>query len=252
MSPSGGDGIDFSKPNFIRFNLDLFDDRGVLYLDVDMFFAEKPGSIAGGAGKDVDFAVYNWLNDQHNEAYLPVNGRLEKGNRHSELYRFSHSINFISGEQLICSGGVQYYRNSAAGRRLLGLWLQFIEENPEFADDEGLDYVYNNFMIPQGDIRPGWLGKSYLRFPWWPHVRPIILHPALHPGRERRRIDEIAGKRRFYPERCKRNMTEFVFPADWIIDTRNRLLLRFEDGRLVDEKPIVQDFWIYQEDEGLE
>jgi hypothetical protein len=177
---------------------------------------------------------------------------MEKGNRYSDYYVFSHSINFISDEQLICSGGVQFYGNSVEAKKLLESWQDFIGLNPEYADDECLDYVYNNYFSDSQGLKTLWLDKSYLRFPWWPHVKPVILHPELHPRRERRRIGEIDGHTRFYPERCRRNESDFIFPEGYIIDTRERLLLKFVNDRLVDKMPAGRDFWIYPEDVGFE
>ena len=252
LSPSGTDDLTFTKANFIHFNLMRFPGKNIFCLDADMFFMEYPDDVAKASDSGYDFAVYNWLNDEHNEAYLPVNGKLEAGNRQSDFYVFSHSINFLSNEQLLSSGGVQFYRNSPEAKHLLELWQTIISENPGYADDQYLDYAYNNFILGSRNLRPFWLDKSYIRFPWWPHIKPVILHPELCSVKKRGRLEEINGRKRFYPERCRRNSSDFMFPGDCIIDTKEHMLLKHVDGRMVERIPTNQEFRIYPEDVGFE
>jgi hypothetical protein len=252
LSPSGTGDLTFTKANFIYFNLMRFPGKNVLCLDVDMFFMDHPDDIVKASESGYDFAVYNWLHDEHNEAYLPVNGKLEAGNRSSDFYVFSHSVNFLSEEQLLGSGGVQFYRNSPGARHLLELWQTVISENPDYADDQCLDYAYNNFISDSRNVKAFWLDKAYIRFPWWPHVKPVILHPALCSVKKRSQLAEKDGRKRFYPERCEKNMSEFLFPGDCIIDTGKRILMKFVNDQLVERIPIRQDFWIYPEDTGFE
>jgi hypothetical protein len=252
LSPSGTDNLTFTKANFIYSNLMRFPGKNILCLDVDMFFMEYPDDVAKASESGYDFAVYNWLHDEHNEAYLPVNGKLETGDRHSDFYVFSHSVNFLSEEQLLSSGGVQFYGNSPEARQLLELWQTVISENPGYADDQCLDYTYNNFISDSRNVKAFWLDKAYIRFPWWPHVKPVILHPELCSVKRRSQLAEIGGRKRFYPEKCTRNTSEFVFPGDCIIDTKEHMLLKHVDGRMVDRIPTNQEFWIYPEDAGFE
>ena len=252
LSPSGTDDLTFTKANFIYCNLMRFTDRNILCLDVDMVFMEHPDDVAKASESGYDFAVYSWINDEHNEAYLPINGKLDAGNRQSDFYVFSHSVNFLSDEQLLSSGGVQLYGNSPEAKHLLELWQTIISQNPGYADDQCLDYAYNNFISGSRKLKPFWLDKSYIRFPWWPHVRPVILHPELCSVKKRAQLEEIDGLKRFYPERCRRNSSDFMFPGDCIIDVKEQMLLKYADGRMVDRIPINQDFWIYPEDADFE
>jgi hypothetical protein len=248
LSPAGTGNLTFTKANFISFNLMRFPGKNILCLDVDMFFMDYPADIVKASGSGHDFAVYNWLHDVHNETYLPVNGKLEAGNRYSDFYVFSHSINFLSDEQLLSSGGVQFYRNSPEAGHLLEVWQTVLSENPDYADDQCLDYAYNNFIRDSRDLKAFWLEKSYVRFPWWPHVKPVILHPELCSVKKRAQLDEIDGRKRFYPEKCQKNASDFLFPGGCIIDTKEHILLKEVNGRIVDRIPIRQDFWIYPED----
>jgi hypothetical protein len=220
-------------------------------MDVDMFFVGYPKKIVRVSSEGYDFAIYNWLHDEHNEAYVPINGKIEAGNRHSDFYFFSHCIDFFCAEQLICSGGVQFYGNSDAAKKLLEHWQNFIARYPEFADDEGLDYVYNNFILHSVDLKAYWLDKSYLRLPWWPHIKPVILHTGLPTSGRNCHITEIENRRRYYLEKCKRNSGHLLFPRDWIIDTKERVLLKVVNNQVVGQRPIQQKFWIYPESSDI-
>jgi hypothetical protein len=252
LHPEGIDNPSFTKANFILYNMIRFPGKNILYLDIDMFFVDYPERIFQISSEDYDFAIYNWLSDEHNEAYMPVTSGIEVGNRHSDFYYFSHSIDLYSSEQMLCSGGVQYYKNSAAARKLLEYWQTFVERYPDFADDEWLDYVYNNFILQSVDFKAYWLDKSYLRLPWWPHVKPAILHPGLPTVQRKCFITEVENRRRFYPEKCQRKSGAPFFPRDSIIDTRERKLIKIVNDQVVDSRPIDQEFWIYPENIGLE
>lgn len=252
ISPSGRDDEELTKAYFIRFNLDRFPDSNVLYLDADMFFMDYPSDIVRASRSGYDFAIYNWLNDEHNEAYVPLNMKLESGNRYSDYYVFSHSIKVFSSDQLICSGGVQFFRNSPVAKMLLEHWKSFVVRHPGYADDECLDYVYNNFIAESCGLKAFWLNKAYIRFPWWPHVKPVIIHPGLPAEGSGRHIEVLEKKPRFYPEKCRHNPGELLFPRDYVIDTKERLLLKVVNNRVVDSSPIPQEFWIYPEDVGMD
>jgi hypothetical protein len=250
ISAAGTGDLAFTKANFIRFNQERFRDNNILYVDADMVFTDYPEAIFRLNGGQFDFAIYNWLSDAHDEAYVPIVRELGGKILFSEFYRYSHRVNYYSNTQLICSGGVQFYRNSVPARHLLEAWQGVVAENPYSADDECLDYAHNNFSARSGSLRSFWLEKSYLRMPWWPHVKPVILHPCIPAAGNNRR--PVAGRnnlRRFYPERCQLKAGEIYFPSDYIIDTRRHLLLKYEDEKLVDVKRIEKEFWIYPETE---
>jgi hypothetical protein len=250
ISRNGSSDLSFTKANFICFNMQRFPGKDILYLDLDMFFTDYPYAISDISRSHYDFAVYNWLNDQHNEAYVPVNMKVEAGNMYSYLYVFSHQIGYYCPGQLICSGGVQFYRNSAEAVHLLESWQTVIANSPDSADDECLDYAYNNLDIDLIKPRSCWLDKSYLRLPWWPHVKPVILHKALPmAGTGRSPVPVRGNLKRFYPEKCRERTEQFSFPADYVIDTKNGYLLKFENDTLIDSRKITREFWIYPEDE---
>ena len=228
-----------------------FPAKNILYLDIDVFFVDYPDVIVEISEANYDFAIYNWLNDEHNEAYIPINRKIESGNIYSDFYMFSHCIGYHSNEQLICSGAVQFYRNSIKTKYLLESWQRVIANNPDYADDECLDYAYNNFILDLEDLKPFWLDKPYCRYPWWPHIKPVILHPDLPCGKRSCHLTEINNRQRFYPIRCQPKSNSFLFSPDYIIDTKNRFLLKIINNQITDRKTIKQDFWIYPKDVEL-
>ena len=58
-----------SKANFISMNMKAFPKKNILYLDVDVFFVDYPERIDAISNARYDFAIYNWLSDEHNETY---------------------------------------------------------------------------------------------------------------------------------------------------------------------------------------
>ncbi len=252
ISLRGTDDLRFTKANFIAFNLERFPDTDVLYMDADTFFMQRPSVLLGLRQDACDFAVYNWLSDPHNEAYVPANRKLRSGERESDFYVFSHRVEWTSSDQLICSGAVQYYGNTRPARALLQAWQRVIVDNPRSADDTCLSFAYNN-PIEGTRLRTRWLEKSYIRHAWWPHVEPVVLHPAMPTsGQAHLPPAESPDRRRLYLERCARNTAEVLFPAGCTVDTTTGIVYRIEDGkRLVPVGRHDGRFWIYPEDVAL-
>ena len=251
ITPEGQDDLAFTKANFIYFNLNRYPTKNILYLDVDVFLMEYPKTIREVSGDNYDFAIYNWLNDEHNEAYVPINRKLEAGNIYSGFYEFSHWIGYQSSEQLICSGATQFYRNSDNAKTLLNSWFNVIAGQPDYADDECLDYTFNNFFRAQNNFSPFWLDKSYCRYPWWIYSKPVVIHPDLPCGGRGLPLNEINNLKRCYFEKCKQKSNLLIFPHDYIIDTNKKLLLKIINNLIVDIKPIMHKLWIYPEDIAL-
>jgi hypothetical protein len=249
ISPNGHDDLAFTKPNFISFAMQRFPTKRILYLDADVYFVDYPDKITQISDTDCDFAIYNWLNDKHNEAYVPVSEkfrRFQEASKYPHYYVYSHHIGYYSSDQLMCSGGVQFYRYSTNAKFLLKCWHDVIAEAPGWLDDECLDYAFNNFVVGATQLKAVWLDKSYLRMPWWPHVKPVIVHPELPRGGNRRRsLVGLNNRKRIYLEQCRKQERSLVFPPDCIIDTKGRRLLKSQSGKLVHLKNITQDFWIY-------
>lgn len=250
ISLGGTDDLAYTKANFIAFNMEQFPRKNILYVDVDFIFMDYPKRISEISGEEADFAVYNWLSDRHNEAYMPV--KYEDGGKEAvskKYYAFSRNIGLYCTDQIICSGGVQLYRNSDQAKLILEYWQTIIARSPRSADDECLDYAYNNLVSTGIALKSVWLDKAYLRMPFWPHVKPVILHPGPTLAGQRRPIPALDNKKRFYPERCEQTHDKLIFPREYIIDVEEKMLVRVIDGSIVEQRPVQEEFWIYPDEE---
>lgn len=249
ISPAGAADLAFTKANLIRHALDVHR-KPVLYLDVDFVFFEYPEKIDALVRDGYDFAIYNWLADEHTAAYVPVDaGRLAAvglAALRGRLYRYSHAVELYTTEQLVCSGGVQFYNDTPAARNLLCLWQRNIGAFPDSADDHSLDFTFNNERADIPDLRVAWLDKAYARLPYWIYVRPVISHADFprFGAVVFREIRDPAGRQRFYPDRARLLDVEPCFPSDCVIDTREKLLLRPEGGRLVPVRRLTETLWL--------
>jgi len=247
ISLHGTTDLAFTKANVISLALQTFPTKNILYVDVDLLFVDYPERIFEISSADYDLALYNWLNDWHNEAYAPAADN-QGGKSSFRYYVYSHHIGFHCPDQLICSGGVQFYRNTPLIMRLLETWQHVIALSPLSADDECLDFAYNNWDRNVNGLKAAWLDKSYLRMPWWPHVKPVILHPGMPVAGNRSPLPAIGNRTRFYPEQCRKKQSTLCFPPDYVIDAQEKLLLKVENSRVVDIRPVQQEFWIYPEE----
>jgi hypothetical protein len=243
ISLNGCDDLAFTKANFIAYNMARFPDKNVLYLDVDVLFVDYPERIADISGTGYDFAIYNWLSDRENAGYFPIFKEVGGKSIATEQYAPTLFYPYYCPDQLRCSGGVQFYRNCSSIKNFLKSWLNVIAQCPDAADDECLDYTYNNLDTTSIELHPVWLDKSYLRLPQWPHIKPVILHPGFAKDSKR-----IHVRNSFYPERCQKRAPIYPFPLGYVLDTRNKLLLRSDDSGVIDIQKIDQDLWIYPED----
>lgn len=123
ISFHGSQDLSFTKANFIRQLIDLHR-KHVLYLDADCEFVSEPTLIDELVESGCDFAIYNWMADEHTDTFVPV--ELGVGSDgppiKQRFYRFNHSIDWYATSQLICSGIVQLYGNSDSARSLLAEW----------------------------------------------------------------------------------------------------------------------------------
>lgn len=247
ISIRGAGDLRFTKPSFILANLDRLAGSDVAYFDADTCLITTPLSLVEARMSECDFAVYNWLADPHNEAYLPVSRKIASEERESDLYVFTHRVTWSSSEQLICSGPTQYYANTPAARALLAAWQAAIAANPRSADDKCLDFAHNNSIARGGALRSLWLDKAYARDPWWPHVEPVVLHPDIPTlTRAHVPVNESAGRKRVDTARCVPNETPLIFPKDCAVDTRTGVVYRVAaDGRLTEIDRYPGRFWIY-------
>jgi hypothetical protein len=126
-------------------------------------------------------------------------------------------------------------------------WHRTIAAFPRCADDEALDFTFNNLTRRSWLwwlLKTRWLSKSYARISHWIYAEPIINHPddltepsCFIP------IADPKGRKSFYRSLMKRRNPESLFPRDCIIDTEQRMVCKLVDGRLVAIGPTDQNFW---------
>ena len=234
IDPRGSEDMRYTKPNFIRFLLDRYR-CPVLYLDVDCVIAERPLRIDDLLAARVDFAIFNWLAEEHTEAYVRaenVRGEgLRPGTQFDRLYRFSHSIDWMCATQLLASGAVQWYASSPAAKELLMLWQSVIERSPRSADDKCLDFAFNHYPASGPALTAAWLDKAYARYAWWIYQRPVIDHPefpSLGEGFEP--LHALDGKPRINLAKVRQQHVRYMFPKECLLDVHARLIYRLEEG----------------------
>jgi hypothetical protein len=230
ISVRGNDDPACTKANFISFVLDEFR-VPVLYVDSDCVFRALPKRIQALVADGCDFAIYNWLADEHTDAFKPCvisNTPPPAGSDRPRYYQFSHSVDWFSPDQLLCSGAVQFYSTTAAARDLLAAWHGVIREFPGVPDDECLDYAFNFRRSTTQRIQAFWFDKSYARYLFWIYARPVIDHPQMPAVNDQAatKIDVLAGTPRWKKDHAEIRADGRLFPRDAVIDAEQRLVLR--------------------------
>jgi hypothetical protein len=249
ISPKGTEDLRYTKSNFVQFLLERYR-RPVLYLDADCVVAQPPTRIDELLARNVDFAIFNWLAEEHTESYVRADIKLQAGpvepSARDRFYRFSHSIDLMSQTQLLASGAVQWYNNTIAAKALLAHWQAVIAASHRSADDKCLDLAYNNYPVQDPQLTAAWLDKSYARYAWWIYQRPVIDHPEFpFSGQGFEPLEELDGRPRIHKNSLQQRSVDYVFPKDCLIDTQSRTLLRRYNGtwRLVGSFEVP--LWLY-------
>jgi hypothetical protein len=241
ISSNGTQDAAFTKANFIRHMLSRHN-RPVLYVDADCEFQSYPKLLEPMARSQCDFAVYNWLADEYTDAFVPLDVTMPNGQKiKNRFYSFSHNVGQFSTSQLLCSGSVQFYRNSIPAKALLQEWFQTVLSFPGTADDECLDFAFNHLNTV---LRICWFPKAYARYRWWIYAKPVINHPDPTNENNFVRIKDPAGRLRYYAERTEKRDEVRLFPRNCIIDTEQQMICRMVDGQLVAQSPTDQNFWL--------
>lgn len=240
ISRRGSGDLSLTKPVIISKALERWA-KPVLWLDADMVIRERPERIESLAGH-TDLAIYNWLADEHTDAWRPLANATPGKEGRPRFWEFRHAIDYFDQNQLFCSGGTQLWSPGEASAALLDDWQATIAAYPGVADDECLDFAFNN--RDNTALRREWLGKDYVRLSWWPQVRPVIDHPDMAGEGTPAHIPETGRRKRFYPERAKIVMPPpGSIPRAAIIDVEEGWLLRRVDGGLVRVEPANRPFW---------
>jgi hypothetical protein len=234
ISPRGSDDPSYTKANFLWHVLGLAN-RAVLYLDVDCVVRRRPELVARLVAGGHDLATVNWLGPDRNDAYVPalLADNLRAPAALPRYYQHSYHVDFVTDEQLLCSGAVQLWGNTAAARGLLAAWFATIVVHPGVPDDECMNFTFNN---PVGSwraaLRPSWLPKSYARYPWWIFDEPIIDHPDIPYQGAWNDVADPAARRSFYPERAAVRTTVPFIPRDCVIDVRTGEIFQLKHQQL--------------------
>lgn len=230
ISVRGSDDLSCTKPNFIQ-HLLAARRKPVLYVDADCEFLSPPVLVDALVRSRRDFAIYNWCADDYNDRFVPIElGGGGKPSTGRQFYRYYGSVDFLSDSQILCSGLVQFYAYSLAAQRLLKMWHQTIASHLGCADDQALDFTFNNLgPLSRLLLKTAWLPKAYARIGWWIYAEPVINHADIpSPVSD---FADIQDPRRkpFYWSLSQRRTAPGLLPRDCIIDTQNCLLVR-RDG----------------------
>jgi len=250
ISSQGTDDLAHTKPNFILHLLAVHK-MPVLYLDADCEFVAEPALIDELVTTRCDFAIYNWFADadQYSDCYIATDVSPGPGEApiKDRFYRFLGKEGSFSSKQLKCNGLVQFYANSIAARALLWRWQKTLATFHGCTDDGALTFTFNNLKRRSWLwwlLKVRWLPRSYARISWWLFTKPIINHQGLPTKSSSfKKIHDPLGRKLFYSSLTKRRKPGSLFPEDYIIDTKERVMCKFVDGRLVPIEPLKLDFW---------
>jgi hypothetical protein len=249
ISIHGTDDLSFTKANFV-YHLLKTHKKAVLYLDADCEFTARPDLLADLVQSGCDFAIYNWFADEYTDIFKPIEDVAEDATPIERRYfRFAGSVDWYTKTQLMCSGLAQFYRNSLAARSLLHKWQKTIMEFPGSADDQCLDFTYNNlgrFAWRCWFLKARWLPKAYARMAFWIYASPVINHPDI-PTKHHKFIkikDSGSRLKRFYWPLIPKLQVTPLIPRNLIVDTKEHLFCKVIDGRLVPEERTELEFWL--------
>jgi hypothetical protein len=218
ISGRGSDDIAFAKPRFIAAMLQRFG-KPVLYVDADVVFRQPPMLFATLCADHTDFAIYNWLADAENDAWMPAGD--------AGLWKFYFAMDALSDSQLAASGAVQFWNNTQSAHALLAAWEAALAGFPGVQDDHCLDFAFNH---AGAGLRHTWLPKNYARYAFWPYADPVIDHPDF-PAPQAGQFAALGMKRVDASKITMPAQKQHPFPRDALVDTvKNILLMPQQDG----------------------
>ena len=247
-SNKGSNDINYCMPKLIINMLKQFK-IPIIFLDCDLVIVKKPELFYSLKEKNIDFAIYNWLEDSENDGYLPVKLKInsERGEIEKTYYINSINVKLLNDpnkeRQLFSSGGVAYFSESRSSMNLLNEWLEIIIKYPKAADDQLLDYTFNYSPTIRKNLKYKWLDKSYCRVYWWIFSQPIIDHPGQMTHRANDNFFKITGKERFKIENTiKRNNSKVS--KEFIIDAKNKKILKVEKGKIYIVRSFTENVYV--------
>ena len=247
-SDKGSNDINYCMPKLIIDMLKQFK-VPIIFLDCDLVVMKEPKLFYSLKEKNIDFAIYNWLEDSENDGYLPVKLKInsERGEIEETYYINSVNVKLLNNPnkegQLFSSGGVAYFSESNSSINVLNEWLENIIKYPKAPDDQLLDHTYNYSSTVRKNLKVEWLDKSYCRVFWWIFSEPIINHPGHMSHRINDNFFKITGKERFKIENTiKRNSSKVS--KEFIIDAKNKKILKVEKGKIFVVRSFTESVYV--------
>ncbi|MDC2999882.1 putative nucleotide-diphospho-sugar transferase [Candidatus Pelagibacter sp.] len=247
-SDKGSNDINYCMPKLIIDMLKQFK-IPIIFLDCDLVVMKEPKLFYSLKEKNIDFAIYNWLEDSENDGYLPVKLKInsEKGEIEETYYINSVNVKLLNNPnkegQLFSSGGVAYFSESNSSINVLNEWLENIIKYPKAPDDQLLDHTFNYSSTVRKNLKVEWLDKSYCRVFWWIFSEPIINHPGHMSHRVNDNFFQITGKERFKIENTiKRNSSKVS--KEFIIDAKNKKILKVEKGKIYVVRSFTESVYV--------
>jgi hypothetical protein len=231
ISGRGSDDIAFAKPRFIASMLQRFA-RPVLYVDADVVFRQPPALIAALCANKIDFAIYNWLTDSENDAWMPAGA--------PGLWKFYFAMDALSDSQLAASGAVQFWNNTQSAHALLAAWDAALSGFPGVQDDHCLDFAFNH---AGAGLRHHWLPKAYARYAFWMYADPVIDHPDF-PAPQAGQFAALGMKRVDAAKITMPTQKQHPFPRNALIDTAKNLLLMPQANGSRAAMPLVRPLFL--------
>ena len=247
-SDKGSNDINYCMPKLIIDMLKQFK-IPIIFLDCDLVVMKEPKLFYSLKEKNIDFAIYNWLEDSENDGYLPVKLKInsERGEIEETYYINSVNVKLLNNPnkegQLFSSGGVAYFSESNSSINVLNEWLENIIKYPKAPDDQLLDHTFNYSSTVRKNLKVEWLDKSYCRVFWWIFSEPIIDHPGHMSHRVNDNFFKITGKERFKIENTiKRNSSKVS--KEFIIDAKNKKILKVEKGKIFVVRSFTESVYV--------
>ena len=247
-SDKGSNDINYCMPKLIIDMLKQFK-VPIIFLDCDLVVMKEPKLFYSLKEKNIDFAIYNWLEDSENDGYLPVKLKInsERGKIEETYYINSVNVKLLNNPnregQLFSSGGVAYFSESNSSINVLNEWLENIIKYPKAPDDQLLDHTFNYSSNVRKNLKVEWLDKSYCRVFWWIFSEPIINHPGHMSHRVNDNFFQITGKERFKIENTiKRNSSKVS--KEFIIDAKNKKILKVEKGKIFVVRSFTENVYV--------
>ena len=247
-SDKGSNDINYCMPKLIIDMLKQFK-IPIIFLDCDLVVMKEPKLFYSLKEKNIDFAIYNWLEDSENDGYLPVKLKInsERGEIEETYYINSVNVKLLNNPnkegQLFSSGGVAYFSESNSSINVLNEWLENIIKYPKAPDDQLLDHTFNYSSTVRKNLKVEWLDKSYCRVFWWIFSQPVINHPGHMSHRVNDNFFQITGKERFKIENTiKRNSSKVS--KEFIIDAKNKKILKVEKGKIFVVRSFTESVYV--------